>query len=300
MLISKKTYRGIIENLYDGLYLVDTNRVITYWNKAAERISGYTAAEVVGRSCAENILTHVDKDGNNLCNGMCPLAETIADRKSREANVFLHHKDGHRLPISVRVSAITDARGKIIGGAELFTDTSSSQAVEEKIKELEEIAFLDGLTRLANRSYINRELDIRFAEHKRFRIPFGILFMDIDNFKKFNDTYGHDVGDRVLKFVADTMTKNARPYDLFGRWGGEEFIGILRNVSFEQIVQLGDRLRSLIEKSYIIHDERPIYVTISIGATLMRENDDIDALIKRADSLLYESKRQGRNRLTAG
>ena len=300
MSLEKDSYERIIENLYDGLYFVDRDRIITYWNKAAEQISGFTANEVIGKSCSDNILTHVDSDGNSLCTGMCPLAATIADGKPREAEVYMHHKDGHRIPVSVRVSALTDRDGNIIGGIELFTDISNQAANELRVKELEKLALLDNLTQLANRNYIEREIQSRFEEKKRFNVPFGILFIDIDHFKKFNDIYGHDVGDEVLKFVANTFVANARPFDLYGRWGGEEFIGIIRNINGKELELLGNRLRSLIENSYIIHENEKLYVTISIGATLVNENDTIDTLIKRADTLLYKSKAAGRNCLTIG
>jgi len=298
--LEKGSYERIIENLYDGLYFVDRNRIITYWNKAAEQISGFTANEVVGKHCSDNILTHVDVEGNNLCTGMCPLAETIADGKPREVEVYMHHKDGHRIPVSVRISTLTDAQGKVIGGIELFTDISNQAANELRVKELEKLALLDSLTQLANRNYIEKEIHSRFEEKKRLNVPFGIFFIDIDHFKKFNDTYGHDVGDNVLKFVANTFVSNARPFDLYGRWGGEEFIGIIRNINFQDLELFGNRLRLLIENSYLIHENKKLYVTISIGATLVNKNDTIDSLIKRADTLLYESKTSGRNYLTVG
>jgi diguanylate cyclase (GGDEF)-like protein len=231
---------------------------------------------------------------------MCPVAMTIVDGEAREAEIFLHHKDGHRVPVSVRTSTLTDENGNVIGGVELFTDISSLKANELRIKELEEMVLLDNITRLANRNYIEKELFVRFEETKRFGVPFGILFMDIDHFKKFNDTYGHDVGDRVLKFVADTLSRNSRPFDVIGRWGGDEFIGIMRKVSRQQLVYLGNRLRMLVEASYIQTGNDKLHVSISIGATLVCDNDSTDTLIKRADTLLYESKRAGRNRLTIG
>lgn len=294
------SYERIVENLHDGLYFVDRDRVITYWNKAAEQISGFTANEVVGKSCSDNILTHVDSDGNNLCTGMCPLAATIADGKPREAEVYMHHKDGHRIPVSVRVSALTDRDGYIIGGVELFTDISNQAANDLRVKELEKLALLDNLTQLANRNYIEREIQSRFEEKKRFNVPFGILFIDIDHFKKYNDIYGHPAGDEVLNFVANTFVANTRPFDIYGRWGGEEFIGIIRNINGKDLELLGNRLRSLTENSYIIHENEKLYVTISIGATLANENDTIHTLIKRADTLMYKSKAAGRNCLTIG
>jgi diguanylate cyclase (GGDEF)-like protein/PAS domain S-box-containing protein len=300
MNLDTDSYSRIIDNLYDGLYLVDRDRVIRYWNKGAERISGYTAAEVIGTSCSDNILTHVDGDGNHLCTRLCPLAATMADGMAREAEVFMHHKDGHRVPVSVRVSPLTRADGTVVGGVELFTDISNRKSIELRIKELEEMALLDNLTGLANRSYIEKELLVRLEEEKRFGVPFGILFMDIDHFKRFNDTYGHDVGDRVLRFVASTLTKNSRPFDVIGRWGGEEFVGIIRNVDQKQLAHLANRLRLLIESSYIPVGNDMLHVSISIGATLMGEHDTLETLLKRADKLLYESKRAGRNRVTVG
>jgi len=300
MILDNASYSRLVDNLNDGLYIVDRDRVIQFWNKAAERISGFTAAEVVGKSCSDNILTHVDGEGKNLCKGMCPVAMTIADGEAREKEIFLHHKDGHRVPISVRTSTLTDENGNVIGCVELFTDISSLKSIESRIKELEEMALLDHITRLANRNYIEKELFVRFEETKRFGVPFGILFMDIDYFKQFNDTYGHDVGDRVLKFVADTLVRNSRPFDVIGRWGGDEFIGIMRKVSRRQLAYLGNRLRTLVEASYIQTESDKLHVSISLGATLVCDSDSMDTLVKRADTLLYESKRAGRNRLTMG
>ena len=300
MSLEKNSYERILENLHDGLYFVDCDRTITYWNKAAEQISGFTANEVVGKSCSNNILTHVDSDGNSLCFGKCPLAASIADGIPRDVEIYMHHKDGHRIPVSVRVSTLTDENGNTIGGIELFTDISHQSVNELRVKELEKLALLDNLTQLANRYFLEREIQSRLDEIKRLNVPFGILFIDIDHFKKFNDTYGHDVGDDVLKFVANTFVSNARPFDLYGRWGGEEFIGIIRNINENDLEVQGNRIRMLLENSYIIHQDKKLSVTISIGATLVKIDDTIDTLTKRADTLLYKSKQNGRNMLTMG
>jgi diguanylate cyclase (GGDEF)-like protein/PAS domain S-box-containing protein len=292
------SYRRIVDNLYEGLYFVDSDRVITYWNKAAERISGYTADEVVGRRCHDNILTHIDAQGNQLCLGLCPLAATISDGTPREAEVYLHHKKGHRVPVLVRVTPLYDEKGEVVGGIELFSDISNQSANELRIRELEELAYIDTLTRLANRTFLEKELASRMEEQRRYGVPFGIFFMDIDHFKAFNDTYGHDVGDHVLAIVAETFTANSRPFDTFGRWGGEEFVGVMRNVDRATLEMLGNRYREAVAAAYIVQEGERLTVTISIGATLVRSDDTVESLIKRADSLLYRSKRDGRNRLT--
>jgi diguanylate cyclase (GGDEF)-like protein len=110
----------------------------------------------------------------------------------------------------------------------------------------------------------------------------------------------HFVGDDVLKFVANTLMANSRPFDLYGRWGGEEFVGIIRNIDGKDLELLGNRLRSLIEKAYMVRKNEKLYVTISIGATPANENDALDSLIKSADILLHKSKAARRNWLTIG
>lgn len=296
--ISQDSFERIVENLHDGLYLIDRNGKISYWNKAAERITGFSAEEVVGKPCAESIFTNLDADGNDLNAAVCLIGQPTTNVSPREAEVYLHHKDGRRVPVSVRISVLTDADEKAVGYIGLFTDISSKKASELRVRELEKMALLDKLTQLANRHYIEREIQNRFEEKKRFNVPFGILFMDIDHFKRVNDTYGHDVGDNVLKNVADVLVSNVRPFDLFGRWGGEEFIGIIRNIKSEDLEHLGNRLRQLIADSYLAHGMEKLRVTISIGATLVGDDDTMESIFKRADNLLYRSKAAGRNCLT--
>jgi diguanylate cyclase (GGDEF)-like protein/PAS domain S-box-containing protein len=300
MELKPEIYEQIVNNVIEGVYLTNTDRVIIYWNEPAERITGYTAEEVVGKSCADNILRHVDDQGNNLCGKMCPLSATMSDRVPREAKVYLHHKDGHRLPVLVNVSPLTNETGIVIGGVEVFTDVSNQEANRLRLLELEQLAMLDPLTELANRRYMERALASSMEEWSRYQTPFGLLFIDIDHFKAFNDTYGHDVGDEVLKFVAKTLSSNARPFDIFGRWGGEEFVGILRNVSGDMLREISQRLLQLVRNAYIQHQNLSLHVTVSIGATLVKDKDTVESLLQRADELMYQSKKAGRDRVVIG
>jgi diguanylate cyclase (GGDEF)-like protein/PAS domain S-box-containing protein len=293
-------YKSLIENIFDGLYLVDKDRSIIYWNHVAETITGYRSEEVVGRRCRDNILVHVDEDGKSLCLGSCPLQATIQDGAFRDAEVYIQHKDGHRVPVWVRAAPLHDTDGNIIGGAELFTDLSASNAITNKVNELEKLSFLDSTTQMANRRYLEMELHNRVSEKNRYGATFGIVIMDIDFFKRVNDSYGHGVGDRVLKAVARTFMNTARPSDLMGRWGGEEFVGILKRVDDDGLRSAAERVRSLVEKSHIRENGLTLKVTVSIGGTLADPTDTADSIIKRADTLLYRSKENGRNRCTIG
>jgi diguanylate cyclase (GGDEF)-like protein len=288
----------ILDRLEDGIYIVNRDRRIMYWSAGSERITGYSAEEVLGRRCGDNILRHVGGDGCALCENACPLLAVIADGAPRAAEVFLHHKAGHRVPVRVYGAPVRDSQGFIIGAFETFSETTSVLAVRERVRQLEEVAFIDALTGVANRRFLDRELDARFSEFRRDGWSFGVLMCDVDRFKLFNDEHGHDTGDRVLKMVAASLAGNCRPYDLVGRWGGEEFLVIVGHADRAGVRQCANRARALVAASDIEADGKLLRVTISVGASVVRASDDAASLVARADELLYRSKADGRNRVT--
>lgn len=293
-------YKQLLDNLYDGVYFVDRDRRITYWNQGAERITGYRAADVIGTRCCDNILRHVDDGGANLCDCNCPVSHTMGDGFPREAEVFLHHNQGHRVPVQVRVSPIRNGGGEIVGAVEVFSDNSTRLTDIQRIEELQQMVFLDPLTGLANRRYIQMNLQSRFDEMFRYGWAFGLMLLDLDHFKQVNDRYGHDVGDELLKMVARTLQHAARSYDLVGRWGGEEFIVVIANVSRNKLAFTAERFRRLVEESTLALGAEIARVTTSVGATIATGEDSVGSLIKRTDELLYRSKAEGRNRVTCG
>ena len=297
MIIDSDFSKTILENLYEGVYFVDCDRKILYWNKGAENITGYTSFEVIGKRCSDNI-TQVDDSGVQLCMTTCPLAKTVADSIPRETNLYIRHKKGHRVPALVRTAILQDSQGQIVGAVEIFNDNSPKLAITQRIKELEKMALLDSLTELANRRYIELNLQTNLEEMHRYGRPFGILFMDIDRFKKINDTHGHDIGDKILIMVSNTFIQNVRASDIVGRWGGEEFLAIIPNINEEQLYSTANKLRVLVEQSGFSIDSGIVQVTISIGATLAQPKDTTETLLERADKLLYYSKANGRNRVS--
>ncbi len=219
MRADENRYKDILDNLYDGVYFVDRQRRITYWNRGAERISGYKASQVLGKRCLDNFLNHVSEYGIQLCLNGCPLHATMDDGKPREAEVYLHHSDGHRIPVLVRTSPIRDADGEIIGAVESFSDNSSLLTTRRRVNRLEQTVLLDPLTGIGNRRFIDIRIHSAFFEYQQHRIPFGILFMDIDDFKTVNDRFGHEIGDRSLQLVASTLKHNLRGDDAVARSG---------------------------------------------------------------------------------
>src|SRR6266487_1977653 len=297
----KDFYKDIIDNLYDGVYFVDRDRVITYWNKGAERITGYAATQTVGRACRDNLLNHVTANGVQLCMNHCPLAAVMEDGNPREVEVFLHHADGHRLPVVVRATALRDSTGNIIAAIESLSNNASVIDARRKLSEMRQIVRTDLLTRIGNRQHIEGRLHAVIAEFENTQNPAGLLFIDIDHFKKVNDTYGHDVGDKALSMVANTFRHALRSTDAIGRWGGEEFVAILYDTFDEKdLFKTAEKVRKLIEVSHLDVNNQSLSVTISIGATRLYSNDTPESIIRRADGLMYRSKQAGRNRVTIG
>lgn len=290
-------FKALLNNLNDGVYFVDSGRRITYWNKGAEAITGYAAADVLGRLCSETILVHVDKQGAYVCTAACPLADAVCDGKERENEVFILHKDGHRVPVRTRAAPILDDSGRIVGGIEIFTDMTASSAALERLADVERLAFVDALTGLANRRFAEITLKARLEELQRYGWNFSVIFIDIDNFKDINDRFGHDTGDEVLKTVARTLQNSVRSFDLVSRWGGEEYLAIIANVDAEKLVSMSNRCRVLVQQSAAAVTP-PVHVTISLGATTARSDDTETTIVKRADALMYKSKAAGKNCVT--
>jgi diguanylate cyclase (GGDEF)-like protein/PAS domain S-box-containing protein len=295
-------YKDIIDHLYDGVYFVDRERKITYWNKGAERITGYDASRVIGHSCRDDLLNHITAKGEQLCQGQCPLAACMEDGTPREADVFLHHADGHRVPVLVRAAPLRDANGNIIGAVETFSGDQGLMTVRSELRQLRQSVQTDSLTEVGNRLLLEGRLRAAIEELKhRSGTTMGLLFIDIDNFKQCNDAHGHDIGDKVLHMVATTLQYNLRKSDVIGRWGGDEFIAILYDVeSVENLKHVSDKLRTLVEHSRLDLPAISLTAMISIGATLLLPDDTLEVAIHRVDQLLYQSKRNGRNRVSVG
>lgn len=290
-------YKNLFDHVYEGIYFVDVNRKITFWNSGAERITGFNAKEVVGKHCYDNLLNHVDEAGKHLCLGGCPLHATVSDGIIRDTHVYLQHKLGHRVSVKTRTTPLLE-NGVTIGAVELFVEEAGEFANLFELGELREIAYRDQLTGLPNRRFLDQQIVNQLDTAYKLQTTFGIGFVDIDFFKKVNDTYGHLVGDEVLKMLAKTLTSGLRASDILGRWGGEEFIIILPAIDKKGLEWVCEKLRMLVESSVYDRDGINLKITVSIGATLMEQEDTLKSLISRADRLLYASKEAGRNRTT--
>src|SRR6266540_687559 len=168
-------FREVLDNLYEGVYFVDRDHTILYWNKGAERLTGYSSTEVMGVPCWNQLLMHVDTNGSGLCLNGCPLHKSMKDGVQSEDDLYLRHKNGHRVPVRMRILPVRSDDGNVIGAIEILIDNSEKMHSLETIEDLQRKVFLDPLTGLANRRYINTGLPARFDEMSRYGWQFGVI-----------------------------------------------------------------------------------------------------------------------------
>ena len=159
---------------------------------------------------------------------------------------------------------------------------------------------VDGLTQVGNRRYFDTQIGTIIAESKSANDPLSVLMVDIDFFKKFNDTYGHAVGDQVLKLVAKTLVENLKGRDIIARYGGEEFVILLAHTSAKDAEKIGNQLRASLAAKKLTKrstNESLGVITISIGAAEYVGDETPEDFVNRADTALYKAKQAGRNRV---
>ncbi len=206
-------------------------------------------------------------------------------------------ESGHRLPVYVSATAMRDRGGEILGAVEIFNCNIRNINVIEELQKLRKEILTDPLTGIGNRRYAEIRIEECERDLAEYGIPYGILVVDIDDFKSVNDKYGHDVGDKVLRMVGTALSKGLRGMDAVCRWGGEEFLVISRNLEGENLLRLGERLRVLVENSWIEEDGGRISVTASFGGATAKKGMNFSEVFRTADIQLYRSKTEGKNRV---
>jgi diguanylate cyclase (GGDEF)-like protein/PAS domain S-box-containing protein len=295
-LVPPGLHKRLLDQLHDAVYFADTERRILYWNEAAERLTGYSRDEMIGRSCFDGLLDHVDPTGCQLCHRDCPLVHSMAHGRPVSERLFLRHKDGRRISVEVRVMPVRDDDGSVIGGVELFRDVTSAVVVETAYRQTREEADRDPLTGLANRRYLDRMLAHCLEELGRSGHPLCLIMADLDHFKQVNDTWGHPVGDRALIGFAATIQNQCRSIDLVARYGGEEFVVLLPGHRLQTAAQIAERLRTSVARATPAELGRRV-LTASFGVAEAAPGETAPLVLERVDAALYRAKSRGRDRV---
>lgn len=271
--------KTILDNLGTALLIISIDRKIIYVNQEALKLTGYEKNELVGEKVPEVIFALFDE---KQCS-----PELLFFKRRCEYDVLLKRKDGKTIFAHMIASLVEiDGISYIILN---FIDLTEKKELEKKLYEA---SITDYLTGLYNRRFMIETLHKEKEFADRYKIPFTILILDIDFFKLINDLYGHDTGDRVLVEVARVLKTRLRASDLSCRWGGEEFLVLLRNTVLDQAKFVGEKLRTEIEKLTVPPVES---VTVSIGGSQYYPVESLEETIKRADLALLKAKAKGKN-----
>jgi len=284
---SEERLRTFLENTHDGVIVTDEAGIIHEFNPAAEDMFGYSMEEMVG-SDIETLFPSRSEDGQSWFHEDTKLRKFKNGRQIRVRN-----KSGNEFPIEITIAAARiKGQPHFVG---VIRDITERLMMEEKLRDL---ANKDGLTGALNRRAFLEYADKQFKLSQRNDHPLTILMMDLDHFKRINDTYGHHAGDLVLIETVKLIEKCLRETDAFGRFGGEEFIAILPETPLGNTAEVMERILCAIrEAQIVIDDSTTISLTMSIGASeRIQEDDAIEAAINRADQALYHAKATGRNR----
>ncbi len=288
-----------IEDAADAIIILDDQAYPEYINSAGVELTGYDLRTMQELHTEEWILAPLVAEPGVV--RYISLEEILPnDRDIAEDYVFVHHQHGIWLPVHMRLVKIPDEDGQPAGYITYLKDARALMNMLDRMSELEQHALIDTLTGLPNRRSIEQEIQMRLDAFRRYGHAMALFILDIDHFKRVNDNYGHNLGDLVLRNVASVIRGSLRTPDVVGRWGGEEFVGVLAGAAADSIEDVLTRIRQDVAAARLEFQGQPISVTASIGATLPIEDDTPRTCMQRADTALYTSKETGRNRITIG
>lgn len=291
----------VLSPMRDGVVISDASRKIIFWNSGAERITGYGASEVIGRSCWDGVMVPLHCTSDMTCSDTCPVEQALHEKTPRTVQVYCLHHEGYRFTVEMRIVPLIDDKGAVLGVIQVFSDREENRQLREEIERLTQVASTDPLTGLPNRRALDEALDLALYRYRRHGHLFGLILIDLDFFKRVNDEHGHKVGDRLLRAVAKTLLHARRRDEIAARWGGEEFVIIAQPITdLQQLTRAAERIRSEVSRARVYAGDEQVKVTASAGATLVRPRDIPESLLARADVLLYQSKNSGRDRTSVG
>ncbi len=293
-------YLYSLESMYDGFYLVDSDLKFRIWNTGLERMLGQPASKMLGQNWTSRQVEFADKQTRVLSENSHPLREVIKSGRAQTAQLQMRRVDGQWINVEVMSVPLIDHDGSLQGVAEIFRDLSQDRRRRREDKDLRKQATRDSLTGVYNRGELERTLESLLADFNREPDPepMSLIFLDVDNFKRINDTYLHLTGDQVLIGLAKLLQGETYSGEIIGRFGGEEFIILCPSTDLEQAAAKAERLRVSISGA-MLSTIKELKVTVSFGVTQFEQGDTVEDIFRRSDKAMFTSKEKGRNRTTS-
>ncbi|WP_018879035.1 diguanylate cyclase [Thioalkalivibrio sp. ALE9] len=269
----------------DPVLITDPEGTITYVNAAFEEQTGYSRNEALGQN------PRILKSGQQDADFYREMWDTLKRGDAFRGEFVNRRRDGSLMHMEQSISPVTNAGGEVTHYVSIGKDVTDRVRMEDEIRRL---AHTDWLTGLANRLSLGDTLEAEMERSRRYGRPLSLIMFDIDRFKDFNDDYGHETGDEVLKRLAETVRGALREADSLGRWGGEEFMVVVPETTGAGAEAMAEKLRKAVAA---METPCPISVAASFGVSEMRPGDTPKTLARRVDEAMYQAKESGRNRV---
>ncbi len=276
-------YKKILDNISDGVYFVDKERKIEYWNNGAEKITGYKQKEVLDSNCFDDLLCHCSDSGDLLCKNNCPLSFTLKDGKEREAEVYLRHKDGSRVPVKIKVSPVYDENNEITGAVEIFSDNSETLSAYDMIEQLRKLAFFDDTTNIPNRKFLDIKLNQHLNDLKENNLFFGIILIRFANYNNVKCSASRETADTILKIIAKTLDGVLAPFHILGRYDEDTFMIILPKMIESDFKDFEQRIKNIVNRCSFgldfFSEKKEDSIKICFSGTVVKSREDIENLV---------------------
>ena len=312
---SERRLAQIIDGSAVAMFVIDGSHRITHWNRACAALTGLPARELIGtthqwrafyadaRPCmADLVLDGAMEERVAQYYGSKKYHRSLIIEGGFEAEDFFANFGSSGRWLYFTASPLRNAEGKVIGAIETLQDVTEQKRAEEQLRQSEEryrvLSITDGMTGLYNARHFAHRLREEMDRCERYRHSLSLMVLDVDNFKMFNDTWGHVQGDQVLIKLAECITACLRRTDQGFRYGGEEFVVLLPETDLDEAEAAAERVRSMFVRSEIYPASgQRVECTASIGVTAFVPGETPRDFVARADSGTYEAKRQGKNRV---
>jgi len=294
-----ETYRDILNGLQIGVSVLDLQKKIVFWSDGAEKITGYARIDVLGHSCAENILLHCNHNSCDMCAGKCPMAIALHDARPVEGASFIHHKSGHRTPVHTWAIPLRDKHGSIIGIIQTFEGEFAANGPSPNDRSMKEHGWLDNATELPNQAMMQSHLRETLGTFAEIQVPFGVVCLEPHELNQFRARYGQEAATSMLLVLARTLRNAVWPTDFVGRWSAGRFLVILVGCGEAAMQTISDRILMLMASVTIEWWGEELSVAVSMGRTVARAGDTIESLVERVHRALSEDQVSLRDRADA-
>lgn len=290
-------FRLVLENLQTGVFLVDRERKVLFWNDGAQRITGYLPQDVVGRLPREHFLT---PNGNvqiaDLQAGD-PVNLAFRDGKASINEVSLLHKEGYRIPVVLRTVPIRDGHGGVIVAAESFDINVSAQRRTRRHAAIAEGGHLDPVACVPGKAFMEAQLEEKLTRFAQRHAYFSVILVEPGQMDHFVRSFGKGVVPTILRVIAHAIENSLRPDDLVGCWSGNQFMALLDGCKEAQVQNVGERIRKMIGNSEFEWWGDALSLTAALGGAGVRDGDSEEELLSRVQRSLQESITAGGNRV---